>query len=172
MKRTCRTSRIIYTYKWLLTASKHFLELSNDMAGQTYKIMATCLFCAFTLESYLNHLGNLNFKCWADLERSLSPKAKLKIICEKLHFQVDNSKRPFQSFDLIFKLRNKLVHSRTEEIESTSENSPLTRWEKLCTLDNARNFVEDTEKVIDVIDKQAKMPPVPMEWTDKYEQLE
>ena len=56
--------------------------------------MASFIFTAFTLEAFLNHIGQGIFKCWNDLEQ-LSHQ-KLNLTAEKLEIEKDEGKRPLQ----------------------------------------------------------------------------
>jgi hypothetical protein len=121
--------------------------------------MSTMLFCAFTMEAFLNHMGGLLFKSWPKLKKQLSPKAKLALIEEQLEIELDRDKRPFSTFKEIFKYRNWLVHGKTEEIPEPTviktkigpDSEFKSKWQKRTTYENAKRFKEDTYRMMDKI---------------------
>ena len=85
--------------------------------------MAAGVFSAFTVEAYMNHLGQNQVAGWGILERKLSPREKLDFLSTALHFTVDWSRRPYQSFDVMLKLRDALAHGKTEPIERAKKTA-------------------------------------------------
>jgi hypothetical protein len=66
--------------------------------------------------------------------------------------------RPYQTFKSIFKLRDLLVHAKTETITLEGEfilspgdtpPEPMSEWEQLISLEGARRFVEDTKLIVE-----------------------
>src|SRR2546422_8852603 len=103
-----------YTYNYLYAAAKHALLLAaRGSTGQPHGCLLSIVACAFTLEAYLNHLGESLFEYWPQMER-LSPEAKLNIICSRLKLKPDFGTRPYSSFLEAIKIRNRAAHSRTE----------------------------------------------------------
>jgi hypothetical protein len=128
--------------------------------GSYFQIMASLVFTAFTLEAYLNHLGQQIFNCWDDLE-GLSPQKKLNVIVDKLELEKDDGKRPFQTVKRLFKFRNAVAHGKDISLKQEDEirllddtideymREPLeTEWERYCTLDNAKKAREDVEIIV------------------------
>lgn len=87
------------------------------------------LFSAFCLKAYLNHVGQKKLAYWKNVERKLGPREKLEFITHELKFKPEFGKRPFQSFASIFKLRNMLVHGKTDYLEEENKQI-LTETEK------------------------------------------
>src|SRR4030042_2406745 len=103
MKAKISKERQVNTYAEMWHASNVMLDkVKENPEGSFYQLMASLIFTAFTLEAYLNHIGQRIFKCWDDLEQ-LSPKKKLGLIAEKLKIERDDSKRPFQTIDKLLK---------------------------------------------------------------------
>ena len=165
-KRKARVSkeRQVNTYAEMWRVSFELLrKVKEDWKGSYYLFMGSLIFTAFTLEAYLNHIGQRIFACWNDLER-LSPSKKLNVITEKLGVAKDDSKRPFQTVSSLFKFRNDVAHGKSVQLKSEDQirviddkfdeymHDPLeTRWQKYCTLKNAERAREDVEKIIKLL---------------------
>ena len=102
------------------------------------------------------------------LKRKLSPRDKLDILAIVLAFQPDFGRRPFQTFQSIFKLRDLIVHAKTETLtlegefildEEERPPKPLTVWEQLISVEGARRFLDDTKEIVDQVGKAAGLDP-------------
>ena len=154
--------RTVFTFAYLSAAGDHALGDGKDRPeGSFFEWMAAAVFSAFSLEAYLNHLGPQRFQCWDGLER-LSVEAKLSLILESLGKGADFSCRPFQTVKTLLQLRNQLAHGKTERVEEKTIQAlfpgerplyPATKWESLCTQENAERFREDSKAVITQIDE-------------------
>jgi len=162
------TNRKVNTYAYLRAVSWYAYDLANkDEVGCYNHLITSMLFSAFCLEAFLNHVGHDKIPFWDDLQKSLSPQNKVKVISQILVFQPDYSKRPFQTFGDIFKLRNNLVHAETIEIEngyqlSNGSATPieiLSKWEEHITFKYAKRFLDDTKEMIQEIAHAAKYNP-------------
>jgi len=165
--------RQVKTYVELWHASNVMLEKARkDQDGSLHHIMASLTFTAFMLEAYLNHLGPKVLACWDELERQLSPLSKLSLIAEKLGFEMDKGRRPYQTVLEVFTLRNRLAHGKSEVLTVNDEICGInekfakliferlnTKWEDYCTLDNAERALRDTETVIKELHKHADISP-------------
>lgn len=167
-KRKAKVSkeRQVNTYAELWHASNVMLEKAKkDPKGSYYQLMASLIFTAFTLEAFLNHIGQSIFKCWNDLEQ-LSPSRKLNLIAEKLEIERDNGKRPFQTVSKLFRFRNDVAHGKTVYLKSANQITVVdykfnqhmqeflqTPWENYCNLKNAKRAREDVEKICRIIHK-------------------
>lgn len=83
------------------------------MEGSYHQFLASIVFRAFALESFLNHIGEQLFKSWSDLER-LSPKGKLNVIAETVGLTPDYGKMPWQIEPKLTAIRNKIAHGKNE----------------------------------------------------------
>lgn len=159
-----QVSRTIVPYVELhhaaLIALLQLQARESEEALSKYHTMSALLLSAFCLEAYLNHIGYAYFHPrWESFE-PLPAKAKLELISvERMKIQIDFSRRPFQTFQEVFRLRNLLVHARTETIKNviqvddvlTSAQRPLSKWEKICTLEFAERVFDDMEAMIQTL---------------------
>jgi len=142
-------------------------KAKKNSEGSYYQLMASLIFTAFTLEAFLNHIGQSIFKCWNDLEQ-LSPLRKLNLITEKLGIKKDDSERPFQTVSELFKFRNNVAHGKTVSLKPKTkivvmddkfnqhlQESPQTPWQNYCTLKNTKRAREDVEEICGIIHKNS-----------------
>ena len=70
------------TFAYLWVTTKRMFELVED--EKEYQIrtmtMSCMLYCAFTLEAFLNHIGNLIPDQWSEKHGRKRPKEKLELI--------------------------------------------------------------------------------------------
>ena len=167
-KRIVRTNKkgTINTYAELWRTSNFFLKQGkNGDSGFFQQFLSSLIFRAFTMEAYLNHIGDQIFNCWEDIE-NLSPPRKLNVIAEHLKVVIDKGKRPWQTFSDLFGFRNLLAHGRSEVLEESPE-IPLdrynlndaefikTEWEEYCTKENAERAKEDIDQIITIFQEAA-----------------
>lgn len=164
--------KTVQTYVYLWKGAKYLLEIAERTEeGSLYTSMMSLVGTAFFLEAYFNHLGfKLLNPCWGKVERSLSPKEKLMMLCQYLDIKPDWSKRPYQSFKKVFDFRNLMAHGKTKTIEGEWESSLIhaatgtilqTEWEKMCNPKEARQCFEDGEKIVKKLHAKAGIPGIP-----------
>ncbi len=123
--------------------------------------MTSMLFCSFTLEAYINHVGISKIKYWPKIKEKLSIESKLEILADKFNFSFNKSCRPFQTLTNIVQFRNLMVHAQSYTIiDKTIKNDPQqpkSKWEKMVTIKNAGLFKKDTEKILLFIQKNTDM---------------
>ncbi len=165
-------------------ASRLALNQAKEIEkGRFYNCMSVIIYSAFCIEGYLNHVGAKIIESWDILERKLSPEEKLQIIYSKLHIFPDKGKRPYQTIKDIFQIRNLFAHPRTEYISETKDiigdlidppDTPLLEWEKNISIEFAEKCHKDTKKVIEEINRLAKLPETPLlssghvDWTKTH----
>ena len=164
-----RIEKTLPAYTRLRGVSWYAFKLAQDsLEGRIHHLMTSMLFCAFTLEAFLNHVGQIKFPFWETLKERLSPRDKLNVLECVLPFGSDFGKRPFQTFRSIFRFRNLLVHAKTETLitegdfilsEGEGFPQPLTEWEQLLTIDHARIFLDDTKEIVTLIAEAAGINP-------------
>jgi len=119
--------------------------------------MVAGVFAAFTVEGFLNHLGQRRVRDWEAFERKLEPREKLLLLQRVLHVSADQSTRPFQSLRHMLRLRDALAHGKTVSVTSdlVVENPrdeaaryPEPEWRKLCRLSSVARMVEDAEAMV------------------------
>jgi hypothetical protein len=157
-RKRVETSRTALTYAYNYHVAREALDHAEAAEeGQVYNVMAAMTFCAFTLESYLNHVGMMRVPNWENIELVINPKEKCKVVADALRATIENSRRPFQTFHKIFVFRNQIVHGKTfikEEIKELfmlpgdRPELPGAYWETLCKFADAQRFVTDTEQMI------------------------
>lgn len=135
---------IIYNFNIMRSLSKEYLKQAskNSDADCTTSI----LYSAFSLEGYLNYAGDKLFTCWDEIEKSLNPIAKIKLIAEHLEIKVDFGTRPFQTVKQVFNVRNSVGHPKAELSDgdySSKENLPKPIWEINLTIQLAERAIED-----------------------------
>ncbi|MBX3038295.1 MAG: hypothetical protein KF758_15390 [Anaerolineales bacterium] len=167
MKRINVAVKHLKTFVHLYKAANIAVEKAQtDLDDNFYNSMSCILFCALCLEAYLNHVGAEEFQFWEDDLESLNPMAKLRLIASErleteaipingfpqkrkpIKLSIDFSRRPFQSFSVIFNIRNQLAHGKTQWILEEHPNQPKAKWEKYCTTQQAKQFLKDTEEMI------------------------
>ncbi len=150
-----------------------FNRAKNGERYQDLEIITAQLMCALTMEAVLNHIGKKLFeKDWEEVERSLNPKDKLKIIAEHSGVNIDLGSRPFQFLTENFKFRDDLVHAKSskhfaEEIDQSKideDGFPMahsipelsTDWEKLCSIDTAEKWRKAVDSMSSRLSEAAK----------------
>ena len=164
-KATVHVKRMMPTYSRLRGIAWRSLKLAEqNIKGRESNCVISMLFCAFSLEAYLNHIGAKHFNRWEVMKEKLSPQDKLILITDEIGVNVDFSRRPFQTFKKVFKFRNWMVHAKTEEIEFKGElildedekpPKPLAEWEKWVKLSTAQRFDEDSKAIIKLLHTEA-----------------
>jgi hypothetical protein len=153
--------KTVYTVGYLRSVSWHALEDAKESErGSYFNLMTSLVFSAFTLEAYLNHLGAKIIPFWLTIERNLSPAKKLEIIAVQLAKPIDYGRRPFQSFKVIFQLRDFLAHGRTEHLTEKSiqflsdgdkPELPKAKWQRQVTIENVQRYCDDTKEIIEYL---------------------
>lgn len=70
---------IIYNFNIMRSLSKQYLNQATKDSDSD--CTTSILYSAFALEAYLNYAGEKLFNCWHEIEKSLKPIAKVKLIC-------------------------------------------------------------------------------------------
>jgi hypothetical protein len=121
-------------------------------------------FATFSVEAFLNHLGERKVTDWRAVERRLGPKEKLIVLRQVLHLTVDESRRPFQTLRDMLRIRDALAHGKT--VETTSDVTvadsgdeaafyPEPDWKKLCRPESVARMVEDADLIVRDLSAQA-----------------
>jgi hypothetical protein len=171
-KLSVSSERTVHTYGYLRGAAEWALDQAEKTEeGRFYNCMSSIILSAFCIEGYLNHIGSELLPYWdEEVKKNLSIRNKLKIICHHLNFSPDYSRRPFQSFNQIFKYRNLLAHAITEKIsdkgiqilrDGERIRNPETWWEKHTNPQTAKRWLADTESMITKIHKVAREDDIP-----------
>lgn len=169
MKARVRKERDVRTHANLWHTSMCLLEKGQEQERASFhQFMGSLVFTAFTLEAYLNWLGDKLFPHWKYLQR-LSPREKLEVISDQLKVAVDWGARPWQIVKHLFDFRNDIAHGKpenlaTDRVESVGDDfdakmgkADQTRWEAFCTRQNAKQAREDVAKMLETLHSAAKM---------------
>jgi hypothetical protein len=141
-------------------ANQSYKQAKENVEGSLFNCLSAQLLSAFTLEAFLNHVGQKNIKLWNILEKKLQPAEKLEFICNEICFKPDFSRRPFQYLKQIFGFRNYMVHGKTEtetveEIQLLSDDEKIKRpklyLDKNCNMLIAERTLQDTKDIIEII---------------------
>jgi hypothetical protein len=155
---TTITNTSMYLYK---VAEINFEELNENDEGNFYKMLTIVIFSCFTIEAYMNHIGENVYPCWKEIDR-IKTLDKLKILFTQLEINFDKSREPIQSIYEMFEIRNKLAHGNTESINNKTKQKAilideikiedvLTNWEVKITRKNIKKYFLNMKKVIDLM---------------------
>ena len=169
MKARVRKERDVRIHANLWHTSMCLLKKGQEEERASFhQFMGSLVFTAFTLEAYLNWLGDKLFPHWRYLER-LNPREKLEVITDQLSLNVDFGGRPWQVMKDLFNFRNDIAHGKpenlaTETVEQVDDDfddkmgrADQTRWEKFCTRENAERAREDVAKILETLHSAAKL---------------
>lgn len=150
--------RKVYTHTELYFSAKALLDEAKEV-NANYLILFSLIGCAFSLEAYLNFLGDNQFKFWNQIEK-ISTQKKLALFHKHFGLKPDYSRRPYQTVKELWRFRNFMAHAITEydyEIWEQPIGIPVDRkypkmkWEKYCTIKNADIVFEDIKAIINVL---------------------
>jgi hypothetical protein len=145
-------------------------DLSRSEAAQkhgTAEHLAAIVFIAFTYESALNHLGVTCVPSWEEHFERLSPEAKLALLTERAKLQPDFHSPPYQSFKLVFKIRNALAHPKISKLQVSEEQLkspqvwPKPKWMSQAKGLSIESALADLDSVIDALQRalRIELPP-------------
>jgi hypothetical protein len=154
-----------------------FRNAQSEKRGSYYQLSACLAFCAFSLEAYLNLLGERTVACWRDIQRA-PPVAKLHFLLTRFGIHLESDKRPLQTVRELFMYRNWLAHTRPEIILYDEEHpiedheklvyeAPLHKWEKFPTEAAAERAMKDVEAIVELLNARcpyAEPMPMSMSW--------
>lgn len=149
------TITFVYTH----TGAKHMLELAEATRdGQLYTATSALVYCAFTLEAYLNHLGKLRHAGWEDVERSYGKRRKYEMFAKDAGLQIDYARRPYSTLVDLFAFRDRMAHGKTETekvsvlIDANAPRLPQivghSDWQAFATIETARQAISDVERLV------------------------
>jgi hypothetical protein len=159
-----RTSRerLLVTYAEHWHSSRTFLKLGiENRKGSYHQFLGSIVFTAFSLEAFLNHVGESLFESWPELEM-LTPKGKVDLITEKLGIKVDYGSMPWQIIPEIIGVRNKIAHGKNELLKDEriltvdtydEKMGEILRahWQSYATQPKAEKAREEVEKLCKAI---------------------
>ena len=130
-KKLTRFEEVTYSHRRLWLAASRLADQADESPLHNwYSYLASQLLSFFAMEGLLNHIGEeLCGDVWKDERRFFAgPEyqgtlGKFDHLAEELGLELDKSCRPYQSLKSLAKLRNDMVHPRTEISEGTREMS-------------------------------------------------
>ena len=147
---------ITYAEHWA-TAGCLLDRAAREKRGSYHQYLACITFTAFTLEAFLNHMGEELFESWRDDLEQISVKGKIRIVSDKVGLKVDYGETPWQVVPELVAFRNKVAHGKNERLfeevilplNEYDEHLNVflkTNWQEAATMENAkrlRNLVQD-----------------------------
>jgi hypothetical protein len=163
-----KQKRVVFTFNYLLMAATRAMarvQASEAVPEDTLvdRINAV-LYCALTLEAFLNHVGAESMPLWRPLKRKLSPLEKLEVLAahHKIHISWDSA--PYQSFAAAMMFRNLIVHAETETVEgavTSPYDQVIPKWQTLCTASQSRRILADTKRILEDLPAQMGLTAIP-----------
>jgi hypothetical protein len=166
--------RNINTFAQFHNLTYNTLKLAmKESTGRFHYCLITMVFCSFTLEAYLNHLGEKIINDWLSIERSLNPFEKLSLISETTSTTIDMQTKPFCFMNALFDYRKDIVHGKSAKLKSKALKKegeipelPFAKWEKMTNIENAKKFRKHTQEIIDSLSRQVLNEEYPLALTE------
>jgi len=156
------TKSYVYCFEAARRALKHAEQVE---LGSFYFCMMAAVFAAFTVEAFLNHVGQKKVRDWEALEKKLGPWEKLLLLRQLRSWSVDEKTRPYRTLRLeMLRVRNALAHGKTVTVVQDRivsrhppdlEPWPEPQWKLLCALPTVKRMVEDAEGIVRDLNKQS-----------------
>ena len=122
--------RVFLPYTLYIDSARHFVgELDRKEYASCYDLAAAVTLLALSVEAIANTIGEHVIDEFKDFESS-SPKAKIRLICEKLGLQFDRANAPFKDVLELLRVRNQLAHPKFQRLRYESKEMPLTAAQK------------------------------------------
>jgi hypothetical protein len=173
-KSTVSGGQTTNTFAYMFIGAKAMLEQAErEQDGQLYNLVSCLIYCAFTIEAYLNHLGQLKNDDWDKKERALPKFKKFKILCSKANIEPDFNRRPYSTLHELFKFRDKIAHGKTstesvkKEVDLPGESLRFkteSEWQEFSTIENAKRAIEDTEELVKELHEKSGQKGNPMNY--------
>jgi len=160
--------RKVITYADFWRTSEVLLERAKaSTEGSYFLLLATLAFLAFSLEAFLNHIGENLFDSWPDLE-SLPPRGKIIVISERLGLKPNWNSQPWQTVPEIVGFRNKIAHGKNallqfEKTVSLDKYEQLRKmflfadWQEYATEKNALRVQKQLRALFELLHEKAQI---------------
>ena len=150
-----------FTYKAYaenMKAAEHFLSMAegNDL-GQRWNLVGAVAFSAFSIEAFINHVGEEQDEVWRKWDKENHPNTEDKL--NKINVALDNKLK--SQFTELFQLRDMIAHGRTITINKNvrkpqnnvkgAMNYLSTELESRTTLNKVSQLVSDAKEIIKFI---------------------
>lgn len=121
---------MFFPYVMYLDSARHFCgEMTRKEYVSWYDLLATVTLLGLSIEALANTIGELVVPDFKDFESS-SPKAKIRIICERTGIDFNRNKSPFAEVMHLLKVRNQLAHPKYQKLYYESKEMPLELAQK------------------------------------------
>ncbi len=148
---------ITYAEHWA-TAGCLLDRAAREKRGSYHQYLACITFTAFTLEAFLNHIGEELFDSWRDEFEQINVKGKIRDITDKVSVNVDYGVTPWQVVPELVAFRNKVAHGKNERLleevflplDKYDEHFNIflkSDWQEVATMDNAKRIKEVVAEV-------------------------
>lgn len=171
MKKSINVEATSFTHRLLWLTANNLVVTTKNLSDKQWTLyMAALVMTFFTLESYLNYLGEIIDPDTWKIERDFFRRKPYIGTIGKLHYLADycglkpfdRGKRPFQTIKQLSRLRDFLAHGRTERNCSKVRVIPgkfppyiKSFLEKSISEKRAVVALNDVESVINEIHKAA-----------------
>ena len=161
--------RKLITYSDFWHAGGSLLEQGKkERKGSYFQFLGSIMFFAFCFEAFLNHLGEHLFDCWPEIERKLSPRGKLGLICEKIQVTPEFGKLPWQILPELLGVRDKVAHGKNETLrqkQTVSEGQYdqmmyeflIADWQKAATSRNVTKIQKNLGELLQLLHTAAQI---------------
>ncbi len=85
-------------------------QAEEHEAGRYYFLLGSLVFSAFTLEAFLNHIGENKVTIWEAIERKLGVRDKLTVVLDTVAIKPNFGEMPWQIFKVMVQYRNRTAH--------------------------------------------------------------
>lgn len=117
--------RIFFPYTPFISSASYFCkELVRKDYVSWHDLLAATTLLALSVEAITNTIGELVVPNFTDFESS-SPKAKIRIICERTGIDFTRNEYPFVEIFQLLKIRNKLAHPKFQPLRYESETMAI-----------------------------------------------
>lgn len=154
-------------YYALRTAKESLNRAEDDVEGSFYLCLSCLTFCYFSIEAYLNHIGESEMNAWSEDER-IDFKEKLKRL-EGKGVRFDQGGSLYQRIKSLEELRNNVAHGRTKtvtyvakNVENISEQHAIADesfWGMKIETATCRAMLQDVEEFLSILGNQISGSP-------------
>lgn len=117
--------RVFFPYTLFLDSAQQFCgEMKRKKYVSWYDLLAAVTLLALSVEALANTIGELIVSDFKDFESS-SPKAKIRLICERAGVPFNRNKTPLVEVIHLLKVRNQLAHPKYQTLRYESKAMPL-----------------------------------------------
>lgn len=143
------------TYAENMKAAEHFLAMAKEHdLGQRWNLVAAVAFSAFSIEAFVNHVGEQQDEYWRTWDKQNHPNSEAKL--EKLGIALDEKLK--SQYTELFQLRDMIVHGRTitvkKKVRKPQNNlkgamiNLSSEFESRATLEKVSKLVSGAKEII------------------------